>query len=501
MTEERIRQVKLEKIERLRDLGVNPYPERFERTHTLARAAELPEGTAGVKIAGRIVSRREFGKLAFFDLQDLEGRCQASLQQDDIGKEAFQQFLKLVDIGDFVGVSGETYRTRTGQLTVKGQGFVLLGKTLHPLPEKYHAIADQELRYRRRYLDLIMDEGTRRRFLLRGKLVRALRDVLDRHGFLEVDTPVLQTKPSGALATPFETHHQALDLPVYLRIAPETYLKRCVVAGYDRVYEMARVFRNEGMDPSHLQDFTMLEYYVAYWNFVDNMDFTEVLVRESLESCLGTLRIEHEGVVLDFGAEWPRRSLTELIAEYGRIDLERCPDVESLRAAIADRGIRLEGTDGLGRGALIDQLYKKVCRAHLVQPQFVTSHPIDLSPLARRNDHDSAISDRFQLLARGWELVNAYSELVDPIDQRSRLEQQAQLRTAGDAEAMVMDEDYLLAMEHGMPPISGWGMGIDRFVALATGVENLRDVVLFPLMKPSDGVESLDDPAGSASPE
>lgn len=488
MTEERIRQVKLEKIDRLRELGVNPYPERFERTHTLAQAADLPEGTPSVRIAGRIVSRREFGKLAFFDLQDLEGRCQASVQQDQVGKEAFQQFLKLVDIGDFVGVAGQTYRTKVGQPTLQASEFVLLGKTLHPLPEKYHAIADQELRYRRRYLDLIMDEGTRRRFLQRGRLVRAMRNVLDRHGFLEVETPVLQVKPSGALATPFETHHEALDMPVYLRIAPETYLKRCVVAGYDRVYEVARVFRNEGMDPSHLQDFTMLEYYVAYWNYVDNMDFTETFLRETLESCLGTLRLEHQGVTLDFGAPWPRRSLAELVLEYARIDLQHFTDAGSLRAAIADRGIKLEGTEKLGRGALIDQLYKKVCRPHLIQPQFVTSHPIDLSPLARRSDRSPEISDRFQLLARGWELVNAYSELVDPTDQRKRLEEQAQLRAAGDAEAMVMDDDYLLAMEHGMPPMSGWGLGVDRFAALATGVENLRDVVLFPLMKPSDGV-------------
>lgn len=486
MAEEKIRQVKLEKLDRLREAGINPYPERFERTHTLAQATQLEEGTGGVRIAGRIVSRREFGKLTFFDLQDMEGRCQVSLQQDTVGKDTFKQFSKLVDIGDFVGVEGEMYKTRVGQITVQASEYQLLGKTLHPLPEKYHAIADQELRYRRRYLDLIMDEETRRRFRLRVQVIRTMREILDGSGFDEVETPVLQNKPSGALATPFQTHHNALDMPLFMRIAPETYLKRCIVAGYDRVYEFARVFRNEGMDPSHLQDFTMLEYYVAYWNYIDNMDFTENLVRQTLERCLGTLVVEFGEDRVDFGQDWPRRSLADLVDEYAGIDLEKYPEVESLRATLADRNIQIEGVEKLGRGALIDQLYKKVCRPKLIQPIFMTSHPVDLSPLARSNDDDPTITDRFQLVVRGWEIVNAYSELVDPIDQRQRLEEQARLHAGGDAEAMVMDEDYLMAMEHGMPPISGWGMGIDRFVALAAGVENLRDVVLFPLLKPEE---------------
>ncbi|MEM7167856.1 MAG: lysine--tRNA ligase [Planctomycetota bacterium] len=486
MTEEQIRQVKLDKIERLREQGINPYPERFERTHSLRDAAELAEGTTGVRICGRIVSRREFGKLSFFDLQDMQGRCQASIQQDEVGKDVFKRFIKLVDIGDFVGVEGEMYKTRVGQTTVKATEFQLLGKTLHPLPEKYHAINDQELRYRRRYLDLITDEESRSRFLLRSKLIRVMRDYLDSQGFDEVETPVLQTKPSGALATPFMTHHNALDLPLYLRIAPETYLKRCIVAGFDRVYEFSRVFRNEGMDPSHLQDFTMLEYYSAYWNYIDNMNFTETLIRDTLEKCLDTLEVEVGGEKVDFAQDWPRRGLTELIDEHAGIDVGKYAEAGALREAITDKKIHLDGIEKFGRGALIDQLYKKVCRPKLTQPVFVTSHPIDLSPLARRNDDQPEISDRFQLVVRGWELLNAYSELVDPIDQRQRLEEQAQLNAGGDDEAMVMDEDYLLAMEHGMPPISGWGMGIDRFVALVTGAENLRDVVLFPLLKPED---------------
>ncbi len=440
-----------------------------------------------MRIAGRVVSRREFGKFSFFDLQDLNGRCQVSIQVDKVGKEEYQRFARMVDIGDFIGVEGDTYTTRIGQLTVETRAYELLGKTLAPLPEKYHALADQELRYRRRYLDLVMDPETRRRFQVRTQAVRVLRRLLDENGFDEVDTPVLQGKPSGALATPFVTHHAALDIDLFLRIAPETWLKRCIVGGYDRVYEFARVFRNEGIDPSHLQDFTMLEYYAAYWNFADNMDFTETLLRKTIGECLGGLEVRAGDDRIDFGAEWPRRSLSALVAEHSGVELASAATPGALRAAISARGIVLEGTANLGWGALVDQLYKKVVRPRLVQPTFVTSHPIELSPLARANDADPALADRFQLVVRGWELVNAYSELVDPIEQRRRLEEQARLRAAGDPDAMAMDEDYLLAMDHGMPPISGWGMGIDRFVAILTGVENLRDVVLFPLMKPEPG--------------
>lgn len=487
VAEDRIREIKIEKIEKLKDAGHHPYPERWERSHTLAEASTLEEGTAGVRVCGRIVSRRDFGKLTFFDLQDLHGRIQCSVQRDDLGVDSFKQFNKLVDIGDFVGIVGETYHTRIGQLTVRASDWTFLGKMLRPMPEKFHAISDREIRYRRRYLDLISDEESRKRFKLRRDFIRALRDGLDEASFDEVETPVLQTKPSGALATPFETHHAALDIPVFMRIAPETYLKRCIVAGFDRVYEFARVFRNEGMDPSHLQDFTMLEYYSAYWNYIDNMDFTEKLLRSAIEKCTGSLVVEHASGDIDFGGEWPRISMTDLILEHAGIDLASTPDADSLRAAIAAKGIQLEDVKHLGRGALIDQLYKKTVRPHLKQPTFVVQHPVDLSPLARSNDEDPAITDRFQLVIHGWEVINAYSELVDPLDQRERLEEQAKLNADGDDEAMVMEEDYLLAMEHGMPPISGWGMGIDRMVALLCGAENLRDVVLFPLLKPEEG--------------
>ncbi len=503
MAEDRIRDIKIEKIQKLRDQGLQPYPERWERSHTLEQAAGLEEGQPGVRICGRIVSRRDFGKLTFFDLQDMQGRMQCSLQRDDLGKESYSDFIKLVDVGDFVGIEGDTYHTKIGQLTVRGNQWQLLGKMLRPMPEKFHAISDREIRYRRRYLDLITDEDSRARFRLRRDFIRALREGLDGAGFDEVETPVLQTKPSGALATPFETHHAALDIPVYMRIAPETYLKRCIVAGFDRVYEFARVFRNEGMDPSHLQDFTMLEYYASYWNYIDNMDFTENLLRKVIEQCTGSLQVPHPSGEIDFsGPPWPRRALLDLIEEHSGIDVSSCPDADSLRKALDSAGIVIDGAAKFGRGALIDQLYKKTVRPRISAPTFVTSHPVDLSPLARRNDEETSISDRFQLVIHGWEVINAYSELVDPIDQRGRLEEQAQLNADGDDEAMVMDEDYLMAMEHGMPPISGWGMGIDRMVALLCGVENLRDVVLFPLLKPEEGnaIEEAILDAGEEAP-
>ncbi len=314
-------------------------------------------------------------------------------------------------------------------------------------------------------------------------MVRELRRLLDDDDFTEVETPVLMTRPSGAMARPFATHHNALDIDLYLRIAPETYLKRLIVGGYEKVYEFARCFRNEGMDPSHLQDFTMLEYYVAYWSYEENMVFTETLVKELLTRVYGSLDDAEEKTGIRWSGDWPQVALSDLIKRDAGIDLVDFRDADSLRAEIKAQGHEIEGAEKLGRGSLIDHLYKKVCRPGLQDPVFLTSHPIDLSPLARRNDENPDVADRFQLVVRGWEIVNAYSELVDPVDQRNRLSEQAGLKAGGDHEAMEMDEDYLLAMEHGMPPISGWGMGIDRFVALLTKQSNLRDVVLFPTMR------------------
>lgn len=486
--EDKLRKQRLEKLEKLRADGVHVYPERFDRTHSLAEAAKLPEGTK-VRVAGRLVLMRDMGKLTFATLQDLHGKLQLSMTRDGLAadpeesKKLYQRFTKLTDLWDFVGVEGELFRTKTGELTVKTERWTFLGKTLAPPANKYKGTTG-ELNWRKRYVDLVANAPTRERFKVRTGVVKAMRAYLDKHGFDEVETPILCNQASGALARPFISHHNAMDMEVVLRIAPETYLKRLVVGGYDRVYEFARCFRNEGMDPSHLQDFTMLEFYASYWNYEDNMAFTEALVRHVIQEATGGLSIKRGERTIDFSQPFPRVRMRDAILEASGIDIDAHPDAASLKRAIFDKkGIELENPDA-GRGSLIDQLYKKTARPKLIQPTFIVRHPIDLSPLARRSDDDPKTADRFQLVVDTWEVVNAYSELVDPLDQRGRLEEQSKLRGAGDEEAMPLDEDYLACMEYGMPPISGWGMGIDRFVALITDSPNLRDVVLFPLMKP-----------------
>ncbi|MCA8925195.1 MAG: lysine--tRNA ligase [Planctomycetes bacterium] len=506
MTEQdELRKVRLENLQTLIEDGVAPHPDRFERTHTLAEAAELPEGTAGVRVAGRLKFKRDFGKLTFARLEDLHGGIQISLTRDGLHPEQeqsralYKRFAKKVDLWDFVGVEGEIYRTNKGELTIQVGAWTFLGKCLQPPPGKFHGSRDTEANWRKRYVDLVSNEETRARFRLRTQVVRALRSFLDAERFDEVETPILCTQASGALARPFLSHHNAMDMQVVMRIAPETYLKRLVVGGYDRVYEFARCFRNEGMDPSHLQDFTMLEFYAAYWNYEDNMRFTERMIRHVVKEATGSHVVKRGDREIDFGQPWPRVTLREVIQTHAGIDIDAFGDAASLRTEIVSRKIELENPDA-GRGGLIDQLYKRTARPKLIQPTFLIRHPIDLSPLARRSDDDAHTSDRFQLVVDSWEVVNAYSELVDPIDQRRRLEEQAQLRGAGDHEAMELDDDYLLAMEHGMPPISGWGMGIDRFVALIADAPNLRDVVWFPLLKPRTGPDGEAEESEEESP-
>jgi len=541
------RDVRIGKLEVLKQAGVNPYADRFPRTHDLARAHELAsaqaEGRAGpvARSAGRVVALRAFGKLTFVTLMDGSGLCQVALDERVIGAESARLFERAVDLGDFLGVEGPTGKTRKAEPTLWATSWTFLAKTLRPLPEKWHGLTDVERRQRQRYLDLLSNRetggaatgalrpayphlgyeaarvpaphqpafdvvraqhDTLLRFRFRAAFVEALRASLLAHGFEEVDTPVLQTKASGALAKPFHTHHNALDLPCVLRIAPETWLKQAVAGGFDRVFEVARCFRNEGMDPSHLQEFSMLEWYAAWWDYRDNMDFTEGLILHLLDRLLGSRRARFGDREIDFTPPWPRVSLRDLILKDSGIDIDRERTADDLRAAILARGVRLEREDlgRLGRGTLVDVLYKKVSRGKLLAPVFVTDHPIDLSPLARKNDAQPLRTDRYQLVVNGWEVVNAYSELVDPLDQRARFEQQAAARAAGDDEALEVDEDYLLAMEHGMPPMSGWGMGVDRFVSLLTGQDTLREVVLFPLLKPSEGSATGQTPASPAPP-
>ncbi|MDG5815748.1 lysine--tRNA ligase [Chitinispirillales bacterium ANBcel5] len=478
--------VRVEKISQISNTGQQPYAERYERTHSLSEALTLADDTAGVRVAGRVVSLRYFGKLAFGHLYDINGKLQFALQKKKLG-ELFAQFKELVDIGDFIGIEGQMMTTKTGEKTIDVHGFTFLSKALRPLPEKFHGLTDPELRLRRRYLDLVMNEESRERFKKRTHIIRTIRTFLDENEFFEIDTPVLTNKASGALARPFITHNNALDIDVYLRIAPETYLKRAIAGGFDRVYEFARSFRNEGVDASHLPDFTLLEYYCAYWNYVDNMNFTEKLIKHLLNSVMGTLEITYEDRQISFDGTWPRVSFRDLILNDCGIDIDQFATKEDLHQEIERQGITLETDVDIskaGRGTLIDLLYKKVSRPKLINPVFITHHPLDLSPLARKSDANPSVVDRFQLVVNGWEVVNAYSELVDPLDQAQRFKQQAEARAHGDTETMDVDNDFLTCMEYGMPPISGWGMGIDRIIALLTNTTNLRDVILFPLLRP-----------------
>jgi lysyl-tRNA synthetase class 2 len=478
--------VRLETAAAMRKAGETPYADRFERTHRLLEAQTLTDGTGPVSVAGRVVALRYFGKLAFGHLYDLDGKLQFAVQKNKLGIR-FEDFKNFIDIGDFIGITGTMVTTKTGEKTIDIDSYIFLSKTLRPLPEKFHGLADPELRLRRRYLDLISAPESRERFKKRTLIIKTIRDFLDGNGFLEIDTPVLTNKASGALARPFVTHNNALDIDVYLRIAPETYLKRAIAGGFDRVYEFARSFRNEGVDASHLPDFTLLEYYCAYWNYIDNMNFTEKLFKHLLRTVNGGLELTYENTTINFDGEWPRISFRDLIVRDCGIDIDTVPTRESLMAAIDGKGIRFE-TDvevkKAGRGTLIDLLYKKVSRPKLVNPVFITHHPLDLSPLARKNDNNPLVVDRFQLVVNGWEVVNAYSELVDPADQAERFREQAEARARGDTEAMEVDDDFVQCMEYGMPPISGWGMGVDRVIALLTNASTLRDVVLFPLLRP-----------------
>jgi len=476
-----------EKLAKFYQAKINPYPDSSDRTHTVQQvlddflALEKEEGE--IILAGRIMSIRAHGGSTFLHLEDESGRIQAYLKQDLLSEEKYK-FFKNFDLGDFAELRGRVFTTARGEKTLLVSDYHLLSKTLRPLPEKWKGLRDPELRFRKRYLDLLINGKARERFRKRAEICDALRDFLTDRGFLEVETPVLQIKASGALARPFATRHEALGIPLYLRIAPETYLKRLIVGGFEKVFEMARVFRNEGMDASHLQDFTMLEFYWAYKNYEFLMEQTEELFAYALKHVIGKLAITYQGKNIDFTPPWPRKTFRELILEDCGIDLERADTAGKLRTAIKEKKIIVENSERLGFGNLADQLYKKVSREKIIGPLFLTGHPIELSPLARKNDQNPRLVDRFQLVILGSELVNAYSELVDPIDQRGRFEEQAKARESGDSEAHVMDEEYVQAMEYGMPPMAGWGMGVDRLVMLLTDAPSIREAVFFPLMRP-----------------
>ena len=465
----------------------NPYPERYEVNYDLNKASELEDGVTGVRVAGRIILMRKMGKMSFLTIGDINGKIQVSVKVDMIGEEKYQEFKANYDLGDFIGVEGEVFTTHTGEKTIRASEITFLGKALKPLPEKFHGVEDLEKIYRERYLDLIMNDDSKKKFLFRSRFIREIRNYLDEKGYVEIETPILNNKASGALAKPFITHHNALDIDLYLRIAPETYLKRAIVGGFTKVFEIGRCFRNEGIDATHLQDFTMLEGYCAYYNYRDNMKFLREMLQTVIMKLYGTLIIPVGDKEVDLSGEWEEVSFRDLILRYCDIDIKEYNTKEKLLDKIKEEKLEIESDvplENLGFGNLVDQLYKKVARVHVVNPIFLTEHPIELSPLARANDDNKEITDRFQLVINGAEIINAYSELVDPQEQERRLEEQARLKAGGDEEAMPMDYDYISAMEVGMPPISGWGIGIDRIVQILTNSQNIKDGILFPLMRP-----------------
>lgn len=477
------------KLDYIIENHINPYPDRFDVNEQIKDAIRLPDGTENICIAGRIILMRKMGNLSFARISDVQGSIQIAVKKDVLGNEEYDFFKKAFDIGDFIGVCGEMFTTKTGEKTIRAHKITFLGKALRPLPEKYHGITDMDSRFRQRYLDLIMNEDVQKKFIVKFAFIREVRRYLEDHGYIEIETPVLLDKPSGATARPFISHHHALNMDVYLRIAPETYLKRAIVGGFTKVFEFARCFRNEGIDSSHLQDFTMLECYCAYYNYKDNMVFLQNMLCSVVKKLFGKTKLKIEGTTVDFAGKWSIVTFRELILRDSGIDIDQYQTSEELLNAIKAKNIKLESETEislLGRGNLIDLLYKKVSRPKLISPTFLVEHPKALSPLARANDENPEIVDRFQLVINGAEVINAYSELVDPIDQKKRLMEQARLKASGDEEAMMMDEDYVRAMEYGMPPISGWGMGIDRILQVILGENNIKELILFPLMRPTE---------------
>ncbi|MCM0082823.1 lysine--tRNA ligase [Geomonas sp. Red32] len=475
------------KVDALWEAGINPYPNDFRPEHTSADVRDaygdkdvIEENPQQFVLAGRILARRSFGKAAFVQLQDRKGRVQLYLKKDTLGEELFAEF-ENYDIGDIVGVSGIPFRTQKGELTVNCDTIRLLTKSLLPLPEKFHGLTDVETRYRQRYVDLIVSPDVREVFFKRSRIVSLIREFMTRHDFLEVETPMMQPIPGGATAKPFITHHNALDMQLYLRIAPELYLKRLVVGGLERVFEINRNFRNEGISVRHNPEFTMMEFYQAYATFEDLMNFTEELLCHVAQEVLGTLDFTYGGEPISFQRPWQRFTVKEAIVHFGDIDAKSLED-RDLAYAYAKK-IGLDLTEDIGYGKLITEIFEEIAEPKLMQPTFITSYPTEVSPLSRKNDHDPEYVDRFEFFCAGREMANAFSELNDPRDQKERFLAQVAAKAKGDEEAHFMDEDYIRALEYGLPPTAGEGIGIDRLVMLLTDSPSIRDVILFPQLR------------------
>jgi lysyl-tRNA synthetase class 2 len=487
--------VRLAKVREMRELGIDPYPARADRTHTTETArqrfedieAHLDDGrdTEVVTVAGRVVGFREMGKATFFHLEDGAGRLQVYVRANIIGPDQYARFLRFVDLGDFLQASGILFRTRTGEVTVEAHSWTMLAKAVTPPPEKWHGLTDTELRYRQRYADLLSNAEVRDIFVTRARIITSLRRFLDEHGFLEVETPTLQPVYGGAAARPFTTYHNALDQTLYLRIADELYLKRLLVGGYERVYEICKDFRNEGIDTRHNPEFTQLEFYIAYANYEDVMELAEQMIVTAARDALGTTSFTYAGQQVDLTTPWRRLPLAEAVFEATGIDYEAVRDQQELYRLAKERGADVAPSTVWPR--IVDELMKTFVRPLLIQPTFLVDYPVELSPLAKRSPAVSHTVERFQVIMGGLELCNAYTELNDPMDQLERFKEQARDRAAGDEEAMPIDEDYVQALMYGMPPTGGFGIGIDRLTMLFTDQQSIREVILFPAMRTRAG--------------
>jgi len=484
-------QQRMLKLERLRERGIPPYPARARRSHTAADAIaayEEAEATSSdsptVQVTGRLRAIRVMGKSTFAHIEDGSGRIQIYLKRDGLGEEIYEIFKRDFDLGDFVGVEGHLFRTRTGEVTVHVQTYEMLAKTLHPLPEKWHGLKDVETRYRRRYLDLIANQEGRRIFVTRTRVISAMRKFLDEQGFLEVETPTLQPIYGGAMARPFTTHHNALDMTLYLRISDELYLKRLIVGGFDKVYEICKDFRNEGVSTKHNPEFTQMECYWAYADYNDMMWLTEHMVAFIAEQAVGSTQVTFQGHQIDLTPPWRRWSLRDAIRDLTGIDYMEFPTLDTLWAEVQRRGLDVSPQPTWGK--LIDELLGEIVEPTLLQPTFIKDYPIDISPLSKASPDDPQHVERFEIFVGGIETGNAYSELNDPIAQRERFEQQGRGAQAGDEEAHPMDDDYVLALMHGMPPTGGLGIGVDRLTMLLTDQTSIREVILFPHLRSKD---------------
>ena len=480
--------IRREKLAVLQNQGKDPFQiTRFDWDTTSGQIKENFDAMEGrsVKVAGRLMSKRGMGKVSFCDLQDRDGRIQLYARQDEMDEAAYQEFKKY-DIGDIVGVDGEVFRTQRGEMSVRARTITLLSKSLLPLPEKFHGLTNTELRYRQRYVDLMVNPEVKRNFVLRSQCIRHVREFLDSRGYMEVETPVLNTISGGATARPFITHHNTLDIDMYMRIATELPLKRLIVGGLDRVYEIGRIFRNEGMDPKHNPEFTTVELYQAYTDFNGMMDLFEELLSSAAQKLLGTYQVEWQGEKIDLTPGWPRLPMHEAVKQYCGIDFMTIDSDDEAVAAAKAIGVELPETAEKTWGNALYECFDQKVEEKLIQPTFITMHPVDVSPLAKRSPKDPRLTERFELFICHSEMGNAFSELNDPIDQRARFQKQVELRDRGDDEAGMMDDDFITALEYGMPPTGGLGIGIDRCVMMLTGSDSIREVILFPTMKPLD---------------